>query len=59
MDYFVSHIGYIFIGCLIVAAAAVFWGYLLNKNEQLKRERAKARMEAVLRDADRQDVKRR
>ena len=43
MEYFLSHVGVIFIAGLIVA----WWG-LTARNEVLKRERAKARKEAAL-----------
>ena len=47
MDYFLSHIAVVFAGACFVAAAAVAWWYLTEKNAELKRQRAKARMEAA------------
>lgn len=43
MGYFVSHIGVIAAGACFVAAAAVAWWYLTEKNAELKRKRAAAR----------------
>jgi len=43
MEYFVSHIGIIFLAGCFVAAAAVTWWYLTDKNARLKRQRAEAR----------------
>ena len=48
MDYFISHIGIIFIAACFVAACAVAWWYLTDKNAQLKRQRAEARKAAAL-----------
>ena len=47
MEYFVSHIGVIFGGAVFVAAAAVAWWYLTDKNARLKRQRAEARRKAA------------
>ena len=47
MEYFLNHIGVIFAGACLVAAAAVAWWYLTEKNAELKRQRAKARMDAL------------
>ena len=47
MEYFLSHVGVIFIAGLIVAVCAVTWWGLTARNEVLKRERAKARKEAA------------
>ena len=47
MDYFLSHIGVIFIAALFVAAAAVAWWYLTEKNARLIRQRAEARRKAA------------
>ena len=47
MEYFISHIGIIFGAACFVAVAAVAWWYLTEKNAELKRQRAKARMEAA------------
>ena len=37
MEYFISHIGIIFIAACFVAACAVAWWYLTDKNARLKR----------------------
>lgn len=47
MEYFISHIGIIFGAACFVAVAAVAWWYLTEKNAELKRQRAKARIEAA------------
>ena len=47
MDYFLSHIGVIFIAAAFVAVCAVAWWYLTDKNARLKRERAEARRRAA------------
>ncbi len=47
MDYFVSHIGVIFIAACFVAVSAVAWWYLTDKNARLKRQRAEARKAAA------------
>ena len=47
MDYFVSHIGIIFIAACFVAICAVAWWYLTDKNARLKRQRAEARKAAA------------
>ena len=47
MDYFVSHIGIIFLAACFVAVCAVGWWYLTEKNARLKRERAEARRRAA------------
>ena len=47
MDYFVSHIGIIFIAACFVAVCAVVWWYLTDKNARLKRQRAEARKAAA------------
>ena len=53
MEYFVSHIGIIFIAACFIAACAVAWWYLTDKNARLKRERAEARrMAAVAKKAE-------
>ena len=46
MGYFFSHIGVIAIAACFVAAAAVAWWYLTEKNAELKRQRAAARKAA-------------
>jgi hypothetical protein len=48
MDYFISHIGIIFIAACFIAACAVFWWYLTDKNARLKRQRVEARKAAAL-----------
>ena len=47
MEYFVSHIGIIFIAACFVAVCAVGWWYLTDKNARLKRQRAEARRRAA------------
>lgn len=47
MEYFLSHVGTIFIAGLIVAIAAVTWWALTTRNEYLIRKRAIARREAM------------
>ena len=48
MEYFISHIGIIFIAACFVAACAFAWWYLTDKNARLKRQRAEARKAAAL-----------
>ena len=51
MEYFVSHIGIIFLAAAFVALCAVAWWYLTDKNARLIRERKAAKRreaEAVL-----------
>ena len=48
MEYFISQIGIIFIAACFVAACAVAWWYLTDKNARLKRQRAEARKAAAL-----------
>ena len=48
MEYFISHIGIIFIAACFVAACAVAWWYLTDKNARLMRQRAEARKAAAL-----------
>jgi Ca2+-dependent lipid-binding protein len=43
MDYFISHIGIIFIVACIIAAVAVVWWYLMERNARNIRQRAEAR----------------
>ena len=43
MEYFVSHLGIIFIAGAFVAACAVAWWYLTERNARLIRQRAEAR----------------
>ena len=47
MDYFVSHIGVIFIAAAFVAVCAVAWWYLTERNAILIRQRAEARRKAA------------
>jgi hypothetical protein len=47
MEYFVSHIGIIFIAALFVAAAAVVWWLLTERNAKLIRQRAEAKRKAA------------
>ena len=47
MSYFVSHLGIIFIAAVFVAACAVAWWYLTDKNARLIRQRAEARKKAA------------
>ena len=47
MEYFLSHIGIIFIAALFVAVCAVAWWYLTEKNARLIRQRAEARRRAA------------
>lgn len=49
MDYFLDHIGVIFGASLAVAGVAVGWWYLLEKNAELKRQRAEARKKEAIR----------
>ncbi len=55
MDYFVSHIGIIFIAACFVAVCAVAWWYLTDKNARLRRQRAEARRAAAVSKASRED----
>ena len=43
MEYFISHLGIIFIAGAFVAVCAVLWWYLTEKNAILIRQRAAAR----------------
>ena len=54
MDYFISHIGIIFIAACFVALCAVAWWYLTDKNAQLKRQRAEARKAAALKKKEKE-----
>ena len=47
MEYFISHIGVIFIAACFIAVCAVLWWYLTDKNARLKRQRAEARRKAA------------
>ena len=57
MDYFISHIGIIFIAACFVAACAVAWWYLTDKNARLKRQRAEARKAAALKKKEEENNK--
>ena len=46
MEYFISHIGIIFLAAIFVAAAAVAWWALTERNAKLIRQRAVARQKA-------------
>lgn len=56
MEYFISHIGIIFIAALFVAAAAVAWWFLTEKNARLIRQRAEARRKAMASDETHTDL---
>ena len=47
MEYFVSHLGIIIIAAVFVAACAVAWWYLTERNAMLIRQRADARKKAA------------
>ena len=47
MEYFISHIGIIFIAACFVAICAVAWWYLTERNAMLIRQRAEARRKAA------------
>ena len=47
MEYFISHIGIIFLAGAFVAACAVGWWYLTERNARLIRQRAEARRKAA------------
>ena len=47
MDYFVSHLGIIFIAAAFVAVCAVGWWFLTERNAMLIRQRAEARRKAA------------
>ena len=47
MEYFVSHLGIIIIAAVFVAACAVAWWYLTERNAMLIRQRAEARKKAA------------
>ena len=47
MEYFISHLGIIFIAGAFVAVCAVLWWYLTEKNAILIRQRAEARRKAT------------
>lgn len=55
MEYFISHIGIIFIAALFVAAAAVAWWFLTERNARLIRQRAEARRKAMASDKTQSD----
>ena len=47
MEYFLSHLGVLFLAACFIAACAVAWWYLTDKNARLKRQRAEARKAAA------------
>jgi hypothetical protein len=47
MEYFISHFGIIFIVACIIAAVAVAWWYLMERNAANIRQRAEARKNAA------------
>ena len=47
MEYFISHLGIIFIAGAFVAVCAVLWWYLTERNARLIRQRAEARRKAA------------
>ena len=55
MNYFVSHLGIIFIAAVFVAVCAVAWWYLTERNAMLIRKRAEARRKAAEADSPRKD----
>ena len=55
MEYFISHIGIIFLAACFVAVAAIAWWYLMDKNARLKRKRAEARKVAAVRNTPSRD----
>ncbi|MBR3200187.1 MAG: hypothetical protein IKG17_02460 [Mogibacterium sp.] len=56
MSYFVSHLGIIFIAAAFVAACAVGWWYLTERNAMLIRQRAEAKRRAAEADARHKDT---
>ena len=46
MEYFISHLGILFIAAAFIAVCAVAWWYLTEKNARLIRQRAEARKKA-------------
>ena len=52
MEYFVSHLGIIILAAVFVAACAVAWWYLTERNAMLIRQRAEARKKAASASAD-------
>ncbi|MBR4431030.1 MAG: hypothetical protein IKS75_07010 [Clostridiales bacterium] len=55
MEYFISHIGIIFIAGAFVAACAVGWWYLTERNARLIRERAEARRKAQAEEKNKEE----
>ena len=47
MNYFVSHLGIIFLAAAFVAICAVGWWYLTERNAMLIRQRAETRRKAA------------
>ena len=56
MEYFVSHLGIIFIAAAFVALCAVGWWFLTERNARLIRQRAEARRRAAEADAKNKDI---
>ena len=56
MEYFISHIGIIVIAGAFVAACAVAWWYLTEKNAILIRQRAEARRKAAEADVQHKET---
>ena len=56
MEYFVSHLGIIFLAAAFVAICAVGWWYLTEKNARLIRQRAEARRKAASASADKNNA---
>ena len=52
MNYFVSHLGIIFLAAAFVAICAVGWWYLTERNAMLIRQRAEARKKAASASVD-------
>ena len=55
MEYFISHIGIILIAGAFVAACAVAWWYLTEKNSILIRQRAEAKRRAQAEDKGKEE----
>ena len=56
MEYFISHIGIIFIAACFVSACAVAWWYLTERNAMLIRQRAEARRKAAEADVQHKET---
>ncbi|MBR3376940.1 MAG: hypothetical protein IKG44_04605 [Mogibacterium sp.] len=55
MEYFISHIGIIILAGAFVAACAVAWWYLTEKNAILIRQRAEAKRRAQAEDKGKEE----